>query len=414
MRQPSLFQITSLTVSDISRYLRELMDSDEILRDVWIRGEISNLSRPSSGHIYFTLKDPTSALKCVIWKMNAARLPLMLQSGMAIEAHGAISIYERDGQYQLYVDAVRMSGEGALYQEFMRLKARLETEGIFDTARKRTLPEMPQRIGIVTSPTGAALQDMLNTLRRRYPLAEVVLAPASVQGDEAPPALVNALKRLNDLGNIDVIILARGGGSLEDLWAFNDERVVRAVAASQAPVVTGVGHETDFTLSDFAADLRAPTPTAAAELCTPDRAELFEGLSALSSRLGYALQALTAQAAVDLMDLKHRLDNLSPLWLVRNDRQRLDELASRAEMALNNELRMQRSQIKSLNNRLASLNPFAVLQRGYAIVSDSAGQVVSSVKQVKTADQITIKVSDGTIQSQVVASQGGNNHGKNG
>lgn len=414
MRQPSLFQITSLTVSDISRYLRELMDSDEILRDVWIRGEISNLSRPSSGHIYFTLKDPTSALKCVIWKMNAARLPLMLQSGMAIEAHGAISIYERDGQYQLYVDAVRMSGEGALYQEFMRLKARLEAEGLFDTSRKRPLPEMPQRIGIVTSPTGAALQDMLNTLRRRYPLAEVILAPAPVQGDEAPPALVNALKRLNDLGNVDVILLARGGGSLEDLWAFNDERVVRAVVTSRAPVVTGVGHETDFTLSDFAADLRAPTPTAAAELCTPDRAELFESLSALSSRLGYALQSLTSQVAVDLMDLKHRLDNLSPLWLVRNDRQRLDELASRAEMALNNELRMQRSQVTSLQNRLASLNPFAVLQRGYAIVSDSAGQVVSSVKQVTRADQVTIKVSDGTIQSQVIASQGGISHGENG
>jgi exodeoxyribonuclease VII large subunit len=414
MRQPSLFQITSLTVSDISRYLRELMDSDEILRDVWIRGEISNLSRPSSGHIYFTLKDPTSALKCVIWKMNAARLPLMLQSGMAIEAHGAISIYERDGQYQLYVDTVRMSGEGALYQEFMRLKARLETEGLFDAARKSALPEIPQRIGIVTSPTGAALQDMLNTLRRRYPLAEVILAPVPVQGDEAPPALVNALKRLNDLGNIDVIILARGGGSLEDLWAFNDERVVRAVASSQVPVVTGIGHETDFTLSDFAADLRAPTPTAAAELCTPNRTELFEGLSSLSARLNYSLQAITSQAAVDLLELKHRLDNLSPLWLVRNDRQRLDELASRTEMALNSELRMQRSQVKSLNTRLTSLNPFAVLQRGYAIVNDAKGQVVSSVLQVKTSDQITIKLSDGTIQSQVVASQGGVDHGKNG
>jgi len=412
MRQPSLFQITSLTVSDISRYLRELMDSDEILRDVWIRGEISNLSRPSSGHIYFTLKDPGSALKCVIWKMNASRLPLMLQSGMAIEAHGAISIYERDGQYQLYVDAVRMSGEGALYQEFMRLKARLEAEGLFDAARKRALPEMPQRIGIVTSPTGAALQDMLNTLRRRYPLAEVLLAPAPVQGDEAPAALVNSLKRLNDLGSVDVILLARGGGSLEDLWAFNDERVVRAVAASRAPVVTGVGHETDFTLSDFAADLRAPTPTAAAELCTPDRAELFESLAALSSRLGYALQAVTSQSAVDLMDLKHRLDNLSPLWLVRNDRQRLDELASRSELALHNELRMQRSQITGFQNRLASLNPFAVLQRGYAIVSDSAGRVVKSTKQVKNSDQVTIQVSDGTIESRVVAIQGGVSHGE--
>lgn len=413
MRQPSLFQIQSLTVSDISRYLRELMDSDEILRDVWIRGEISNLSRPSSGHIYFTLKDATSALKCVVWKMTAVRLPLMLQSGMAIEAHGAISVYERDGQYQLYVDAVRLSGEGALYQEFLRLKARLEVEGLFDPERKRPLPEMPQRIGIVSSPTGAALQDILNTLRRRYPLAEVLISPAAVQGDEAPPALVSAIERLNVKKLVDVIILARGGGSLEDLWAFNDERVVRAVAASSIPIITGIGHEVDFTLSDFAADLRAPTPTAAAEICTPDKAELRDGLNTLTSRMGYALQVVAADARADMMDLSHRLDNVSPQWLVRNDRQRLDELSNRVDLAFQNNLKIQRSQVSGAQGKLNSLNPFAVLQRGYAIVSDSAGRVVSSVKQVRSKQLLELKVSDGTIQSQVVEIHGGQEHGEN-
>ena len=414
MRQPSLFPVQTLSVSQISRYLRELMDSDEILRDVWVQGEISNLSRPSSGHIYFTLKDASSALKCVIWKMTAQRLPLMLQSGMAIEAHGGISVYERDGQYQLYVDAVRMSGEGALYQEFMRLKARLEAEGLFDPARKREIPAIPRLIGIVTSPTGAALQDILNTLRRRYPLAEVVLAPAPVQGEEAPPILEKALKALNELEGVDVILLARGGGSLEDLWAFNDERVVRAVAASRVPVITGVGHETDFTLCDFASDLRAPTPTAAAELSTPDMGEMADELESLTSRLGYALQSAVSTARVELMENAQRLDRQSPLLLIRSDRQRLDELTGRAGRSLANQLLMRRTQVQGMQNRLAALNPYAVLKRGYAILTDAAGQMVNSVTQVRPADRLDIQVSDGAIQSQVLAVLGGHEDDKSG
>lgn len=257
--QPELFRPSSLTVSQLTLYLRELLESDPVLMDVWVEGEISNLSRPSSGHIYFTLKDAAAALRCVIWRTTATRLRVDLQNGLAVAAHGRISLYERDGTYQLYIDQLRPAGEGWLYQEFMRLKARLEEEGLFAPERKRPLPEWPARIGIVTSPTGAALQDMLNTLRRRFPLAEVILAPCAVQGDEAPPEIVRALEQLNRLSPApDVILLARGGGSLEDLWAFNDERVVRAVAASVVPVITGVGHETDFTLSDFAADQRAP------------------------------------------------------------------------------------------------------------------------------------------------------------
>ncbi len=405
MRQPSLFSFQALTVSDITRYLRELMDSDEILRDVWVRGEISTLSRPSSGHIYFTLKDTGSTLKCVVWKMTAARLPVFLQSGMAVEVHGGISVYERDGQYQLYVDAVRMSGEGALYQEFLRLKARLDAEGLFDPARRREIPAVPQRIGIVTSPTGAALQDILNTLRRRYPLAEVLIAPSAVQGEEAAPDLVDALKKLDQ--KVDVIILARGGGSLEDLWAFNDERVVRAVAASSKPVVTGIGHETDFTLSDFAADLRAPTPTAAAELCTPDKEELRAHLQEMASRLENALHSDIMYDWTNLLEIKHKLSQLSPMWLVRNDRQRLDEMNNRLEQAAKMDSRGKRSQILNLQGKLSALNPFAVLERGYAIVSSADGKIVSSVKKVKKEDALQIKLADGTIQSQVTDIRGG-------
>lgn len=413
MQQPSLFNFRSLTVSQVSRYLRELMDSDEILRDLWVQGEISNLSRPSSGHVYFTLKDASSALKCVIWKPVALRLPLLLQSGMSVELHGAVSVYERDGQYQLYVDAVRLSGEGALYQEFMRLKARLETEGLFDPARKRPIPERPQRIGVVTSPTGAALQDVLNTLRRRYPLAEVLLSSAAVQGEEAPAALVKALSRLNPSA-VEVILLVRGGGSLEDLWAFNDERVVRAVADSQIPVVTGIGHETDFTLSDFAADLRAPTPTAAAELCTPDQAELREQLSTLRSRLAYIMQSAASGAQIDLQELRHHLENLSPLWMVRGDRQRLDETILRLENAVQNGQLTRRAGVQGLGDRLTALNPFAVLKRGYTLVTNEQGALVVSVDQVQEKQHLHIRFSDGSVKSQVTEVTGGKQDGKNG
>ncbi|HEX6269643.1 MAG TPA: exodeoxyribonuclease VII large subunit, partial [Anaerolineales bacterium] len=265
--QPALFSTQQWTVSRLTLYIRRLLEENEVLQDVWVQGEISNLSRPASGHIYFTLKDSSAALRCVMWKTSASRLGIPLQDGREVEVHGRIGIYEVSGQYQLYVDQIRPLGEGALYQEFLRLKSMLEAEGLFAPERKRSIPMFPRRIGIVTSGTGAALRDMLNILRRRLPLVEVILAPSPVQGIEAPPALVEAIRLLN-YHLPDVILLARGGGSIEDLWAFNDERVVRAVAMSEVPVICGVGHETDFTLCDFAADLRAPTPTAAAELAT--------------------------------------------------------------------------------------------------------------------------------------------------
>lgn len=401
MEQAVLFGPPALTVSQITTYLRQLLESDEILQDVWVTGEVSNLSRPNSGHVYFTLKDAGASLRCVIWRTTAQRLKVAFTNGSAVEAHGYIGIYERDGQYQLYIDALRLAGEGWLYQEFLRLKARLEAEGLFDPARKRPIPARPRTVGIVTSPTGAALQDMLNTLAGRYPLVEVVLAPAAVQGDEAPAEIVRALKRLNRKVKPDVIILARGGGSLEDLWAFNDERVVRAVASSAAPVVTGVGHETDFTLADFAADLRAPTPTGAAVLATPNIADLRAELrSALATLDGLMLSRLEA-ARRQLGEARARLDRLSPWRRIQNDRQRLDELSERIRRALKASERLRRARLEGLQQRLAALNPLAVLQRGFAVVHGADGRLVGSVRRVSVGEDISVRLSDGSIGANV-------------
>lgn len=400
MEQPQLFGPRMLTVTELSRYLRALMDSDEILRDVWVNGEISNLSRPSSGHVYFTLKDAGAALRCVIWRTAAARLLINLRDGQVVEAHGAISIYEKDGTYQLYIDAVRLAGEGWLYQEYLRLKARLEAEGLFDAARKRPIPGHPRQIGIVTSSTGAALQDVLNTLKGRYPLAEVILSPAPVQGDDAPPKIVAALQRL-EAARPDVILLVRGGGSLEDLWAFNDERVVRAVVASTVPLITGVGHETDFTLVDFAADMRAPTPTGAAVAATPDAAEMRSVLGSLLLHLDGVLAALLTSNRADLVNLQYRLDRLSPQRKVQEDRQRLDDLLGRAARSMSSTVQLGRARVDGFTSRLQALNPLAVLQRGYAVIRNAEGHIIHSIHQVNAGEAVTAQVTDGEIASSV-------------
>lgn len=402
MDQPLPILFPALTVSELTRYLRQVLESDQILQDVWVRGEISNLSRPSSGHVYFTLKDQAASLRCVIWRMNAGRLRFDLNNGQAVEAHGYISLYERDGQYQLYVDTLRPAGEGWLFQEFMRLKARLEAEGLFDEARKRPLPAHPRRIGLVTSPTGAALQDMLNTLRRRYPLAEVLLSPTPVQGDDAPPQIVAALEALNARDDVDVIIVARGGGSLEELWAFNDERVARAIAASRIPVVCGVGHETDFSLADFSADVRAPTPSAAAELVAPDRAELRAQVAGLTAALGAALQSAITARRWRLAEQVRALKHLSPIVQLAQARQRVDDLLGRAEAAVRHGLLLRRERLGGLTGRLAGVSPLATLERGYAIVRRrDTGAVVQSVTQVASGDTLGVRVADGEFEATV-------------
>jgi exodeoxyribonuclease VII large subunit len=391
----------SWSVTDLTRYLRDLLESDELLQDVWVQGEVSNFSRPASGHLYFTLKDKGAALRCVMWRNNVARLPVLPRDGDALEVHGAVSIYEVGGQYQLYADLIRPAGEGALYQQFLRLKARLEAEGLFDAERKRPIPAWPRRLGIVTSPTGAALRDMLNTLQRRYPLLEVFLAPTPVQGDEAPPGIIAALEALNQVIQPELILLARGGGSIEDLWAFNDEGVARAIAASAAPVICGVGHETDFTIADFVADLRAPTPTAAAELATPDQLELRTAVQELGERLGRSVQIYLSSERWQFTTLQSRLVQHSPRTRLQTGRQHLDELARRTNAGLVHSLQLQQTQLTGLRQRLAALSPQGVLQRGYAIVTTLTGQIVHSQRQAHAGDALSVRVADGEFPVRV-------------
>ena len=398
--QPTFFSAQNTqqwTVSRLTFYIRKLLEEDETLQDVWVQGEISNLSRPASGHVYFTLKDSSAALKCVMWRTSAARLSIPLQDGKAVEVHGKIGVYEVSGQYQLYVDQIRPVGEGALYQEFMRRKAMLEAEGLFAAERKRPIPLFPQKIGIVTSATGAALRDILNTIRRRLPLVQVILAPSPVQGAEAPPALVNAIQSLI-LQSPDVIIIARGGGSIEDLWAFNDERVVRMVAMSQVPVICGVGHETDFTLCDFAADLRAPTPTAAAELATQITVQdLAATLSNLQSRIAQnVIEYINLQKSI-LAGLTTQMKFVSPERRILSERQHVDELARRAYSALFHQFQLQSAHIKGMQRRLEALNPSAVLARGYAVVTRKEdGQIVSRLSEA--SEEMKVRVSDGEFE----------------
>jgi exodeoxyribonuclease VII large subunit len=402
MEQMALFDASPRwTVTTLTRHLRQLLEADPDLQGIWVEGEISNLSRPASGHVYFTLKDAGASLRCVMWKTETARLRLALQEGMAIEVHGSLGIYEVAGQYQLYADSIRPLGEGALFQEFLRLKALLEAEGLFDPARKRTIPAVPKRIGIVTSPTGAALRDILNTLRRRMPLADVVLAPSPVQGAEAPLKLVEALRSLNRVVRPEVILLARGGGSIEDLWAFNDERLVRAVCESQAPVITGVGHETDFTLADFAADLRAPTPTAAAELATAITVlELQQGLIERSQILTGCMEALFERNRTMLEGLQRGLRLSSPQRRVQTERQRVDEMSRRGNAAQVHRLELAGAHLVGLENRLMALSPLAVLKRGYAVVTKNK-RVIASKSQVQDGDALRVRLQDGDFGARV-------------
>lgn len=404
--QPALFQSLSFSVTEVTHYVRTLLEKDELLGDIWVRGEISNLARPRSGHIYFTLKDASASLRGVVWRSNIMRMPANLRDGMEVEAHGSIGVYERDGQYQLYADFIREAGEGLLYQEFLRLKEKLEAEGLFAEEKKRPVPERPKTIGIVTSRTAAALQDVLNILRQRSPWVEVFLSPAAVQGDESPPEIVRALERLNRLVKPDVILLVRGGGSLEDLWAFNDERVVRAVTASEAPVISGVGHETDFTLVDFCADLRAPTPTGAAVRAAPDRSELLGELVDQQRRLSYALEDWLADARNSTNASASHLQSLSPRWRVQNDHQRLDGITERLYTSVLHRQQTRRMAVQNCSVRLENLNPLAVLKRGYSLVFDANGSLVQSYKQVQPEEQIDIHLADGRLSAKVSTAEG--------
>ncbi len=390
------------TVFELTATIRDLIDSEPSLHDIWITGEISNFKRHTSGHLYFTLKDDASELPCVMWRSEADRLLFEPRHGDAVLAHGSIGLYEKRGQYQLYCDALQPAGIGELNRQFELLKAKLEAEGLFDNERKRPLPRYPRRIGIVTSPTTAAFQDMQNVLRRRYTACDIILSPALVQGVDAPPQIVEALRMLNDYTDADVIIVARGGGSLEDLWCFNDERVVRAVAASRIPVVTGVGHEIDFTLVDFAADFRAPTPSAAAELVTPDSALLRNDIQLFSAKLDRALQDALDRRRQVISAHQRLIARLSPQLRVQNSRQRIDELVSRMDVQVQHRLTRSRDQLRAQSRALEAASPLALLRRGYAIVTRTGdAKRLTSVQQAAEGTSIQITLHDGRLTATV-------------
>jgi exodeoxyribonuclease VII large subunit len=394
------------SVAEISRYIREYIESNGALQSVWVQGEVSNFSRPKSGHWYFTLKDNTAQLPCVMWR-SAAELQLTVpEDGESVQVHGGLSVYEAGGRYQLYVDEIRPAGEGALYQKFLQLKAELETEGLFAAERKRPLPAVPMRIGVVTSPVGAALHDILNTISRRFPIVEIILAPAAVQGPEAVTQLVAALRRLDQFAQPDLILLARGGGSLEDLAAFNSEKLARAIVASQAPVVCGIGHETDFTIADFAADLRAPTPTAAAELATPNKLDLTESLSDLAQGLARALVDRVRDHRWALQSAAQSLERHSPLAQILRDWQRVDNAIGRGERAMRQQAMLLRASLDSVQSKLAALSPTRVLERGYAVVSKMDGSVVRKTGQITEQEALSVRVSDGHVGVQVTKKEG--------
>ncbi len=390
-----------LSVRELTSYIRQLLEVDEVLADVWVEGEVSNFTRSGAGHLYFTLKEAEAQVSCVMFRNAAGRLSQLPSDGDAVLVHGQVSFYAAGGKLQLYVDFLRPLGLGVLYLHFQELKERLEAEGLFAPERKRPLPPFPRRIGVVTSPDGAAFRDILHILGRRYPLAEVVLSPTLVQGKEAPPRIVAALERLRDQA-VDVIILARGGGSLEDLWPFNEECVARAIRAAPAPVISGVGHETDFTIADFAADVRAPTPSAAAVMAVPDREELRTQLFHLRKRLLRGLEQQVSGRRQRLEEFRLRLRRLSPQAQIAGRRQRVDELAGRLARQIRHRLEVDRERVRSASLRLAALDPQATLRRGYAIVRRlPQRQIVLSPAQVAAGDPLEVQVRDGCFEAEV-------------
>ncbi len=390
------------SVSEVTGKIRTLLEQEPEFQNLWVEGEISNFHRASSGHIYFTLKDAGAQLGAVIWRSQARQLNYLPQEGDQALAHGHIGLYEQGGRYQIYVDALQPAGRGTLYQEYERLKAKLEAEGLFDRALKRALPPFPTCLGVVTSPTSAAFQDVLNVLRRRYPLVRVLLAPTLVQGKRAPAQIVDALERINARSDVDAILVVRGGGSIEDLWAFNDEKVARAIAGSRLPIISGVGHETDFTLADFAADRRAPTPSAAAEVATPDARELGAALAQVDTRLRQAMDQQVSTRRDQLGMLRRTLRYLSPRAKIADARQRTDDVTARLEAAARRQLAWQRQRVEGLAARLTSASPDSVLRRGYAIIRvRETGKVLTSAGEAEVGLGLALQLQDGVIPARV-------------
>lgn len=452
--QPRVFSI-----KELNKYIRMKFESDSLLGDVWIRGEISNFTHHSSGHMYFTLKDSDSRLKCIMFASHNQRLPFMPREGTKVIARGNISVYERDGNYQFYATAMQPDGLGSLYLAFEQLKSKLEAEGLFAESRKRPIPRFPRAIGVITSATGAAVRDIIITIQRRYPSMPVYVYPVLVQGTQAAPAIVKAIEAMNRFGEVDVLIVGRGGGSLEELWAFNEEAVARSIAASDIPIISAVGHETDFTVADFVADLRAATPTAAAELAVPNIVELQLQLKRQEQRL---IQAIRFRVREDkeqlqrirrspffmyprkyLLEQAQRLDRLQEQLVQRMQRvteggqsklarvqrvlaghhpgervafaaKRWQSTSRQLEQAMNSIMKERKLKLYGTIGQLDALSPLKVMSRGYSLVYDAdEKRLIKSVSDVQQGDNIQVKMSDGQIDCQVRSLRGESADGSN-
>lgn len=390
----------TFTISEITNYIQELLTGDPLLNDLYLTGEISNYHHHSSGHMYFTLKDDSASISAIMFRSNNQHLKFALEDGLKVNAHGYISLYRPRGIYQFYVDKIEPAGKGALYLAFEQLKARLEKEGLFAAEHKKDIPLLPKKIGIVTSPTGAAIRDILSVVRRRFDNVSVLIVPSLVQGEQAADQIVRGIEYLNLRDDIDLIILSRGGGSIEDLWPFNEEKVARAIYNSKIPVISGVGHETDFTIADFVADLRAPTPSAAAELAISSRLELEKNLAGIYTRLCKAVQYKIENYQERVAALARKRIFTNPVELVASQFQQLDDLSRRLQWGMEKILAKNQERFRILNGKLESLSPLKTLARGYSITT-AEGRVIKDVSQVEVGDLISTRVKDGVIFSRV-------------
>lgn len=396
-----MMQIKVLSVSEVNAYVKRILTSDPILHNIRVKGEISNLKIHNSGHLYFTLKDSLSRLQCVMFKAHSDRLKFKLEDGLKVNIKGYVSVYERDGNYQLYATELEPQGTGALYLAFQQLKDRLEKEGIFDKRHKKALPFLPKRIGVITSPTGAAIRDIVSVIRRRMPKTELLIYPAQVQGEGATASIVRGIELCNSIADIDLLIVGRGGGSIEELWAFNEEKVARAIFGSKIPIISAVGHETDFTIADMAADFRAPTPSAAAEIAVPDFRELKELLNTLKKRLCYAMQSALRDKKNRLELFNHAYSFKYPYAQLYDRRQRLDRMLEEMRKLMNNMLALNQSKLSAYGDRLHSLSPLSIMSRGYSIAKKRNGKIINSIQQIEYDEEINLTLMDGAVICQV-------------
>lgn len=392
------------TVTQINLYIKDMFARDYALNRIYVKGEVSNCKYHTSGHIYFTLKDSKGQMACVMFAGQRSGLAFRLQEGQSVIVLGSISVYERDGKYQMYAREILLDGAGVLYQKFEELKKQLESEGLFDQEFKKSIKQYPKRVGIVTAKTGAAIQDMINVTTRRNPYVQLILYPALVQGEAAAASIVKGIKYLDSYG-VDTIIVGRGGGSIEDLWAFNEEVVARAIFSCNTPIISAVGHETDTTIADYVADLRAPTPSAAAELVTGDIRDLFDDIQSYERTLQFHLRQKLQITRNQLRQYQLKLEHVSPLYQINQKRQYLMDRENRLQYLMKQRVLEKRHQLEILTERMKGVSPLDKLSKGYAIVTDEEHNVIRSVNQLSGGDLIKVEMVDGDIEASVMSTQ---------